>query len=141
MTGVKGGLVYSKLPALARQFPLEVAMIVMETAEAVAAEAQRSMRLPKTGVLYRVSRTGRKHQASAPGEAPAVDTSALVNSIDVQRVSKTRAIVFTNQEYAAALEFGRRDGKMAARPFLRPALRKVRPVWLARLKALGSRVV
>ena len=59
MTGVKGGLVYSKLPALARQFPLEVALIVMETAEAVAAEAQRSMRLPKTGVLYRVSKTGK----------------------------------------------------------------------------------
>lgn len=141
MTGTTGGLVYSKLPQLAKAFPLEVALIVMETAQAVAAEAQASMRLPKTGVFYRVSRTGAKHQASAPGEAPAIDTEALVDSIGVRRVNKTHAIVYTNQEYAAALEFGRRDGKMAARPFLRPAIRKVRPMWLARLKALGSRVV
>jgi phage gpG-like protein len=54
----------------------------------------------------------------------------LANSLraDIQGV---RATVFTNLEYAPLLEFGTR--KMAARPFLFPALEKERPAWNRRL--------
>lgn len=163
MTQVKSGLVYSRLPELARIFPAEVAQIVKETAQAVRAEAQASMRTPKTGRTYAISSIKRKatkrdvkagfakergqkfvagykfHRASAPGEAPAVDTGALVNHISAKMTGKTTAIVSANQEYAAALEFGSPARHLAARPFLRPALRKVRKFFFQSLANLEAK--
>lgn len=70
------------------------------------------------------SHSGRKygrHQASAPGETPAVDTGNLVNSIRSELVESTdtnaTANVSTGVEYAAWLEFG--TSKMKARPYMR----------------------
>lgn len=63
------------------------------------------------------------HVASAPGEAPAIDLGALVNTIHTTLVSATptqaEAQVSTNAEYGPALEFG--SAHAAARPFMRPA--------------------
>ncbi len=109
---------------------------------------KKSMNEPKTGIIYGVTRmversvfttvkdfdgskfrikTGtkkvkarKKHQASAPGDAPAVDTGALVNSIKTEADGSNRVLVGTNSEYAEPLEFG--TARMAARPFLRPAI-------------------
>jgi hypothetical protein len=86
---------------------------------AIATEAKLSMRESKSGRVYG------KHQASAPGEAPAIDTSALVNSIDVAAPGEFVRVVGTNQEQGAALEFGRADGHFSERPFLRPAAKKM----------------
>ena len=75
------------------------------------------------------SRSGRMygtHQASAPGEAPAVDTGNLKNSIrampdgDGTRVWR----VSVGAEYGAGLEFG--TAKIAARPFMRPSAEETR---------------
>lgn len=73
---------------------------------------------------------GKPHQASAPGEPPAVDFGALRNSIHyVERRGK--GIVGTNMRKAPALEFGtNRAGKshkvrIAKRPFFRPAKARV----------------
>lgn len=64
-----------------------------------------------------------KHQASAPGETPAVDTGVLVNSINTQLESSNAteawAQVGTGVEYAEWLEFG--TSRMAARPYMRHA--------------------
>lgn len=65
-----------------------------------------------------------RHRASAPGDSPAVDTGRLRQSIGVQKVAQGHYRVGTNVQYAPLLEFGTR--KMAARPFMRPALEKVR---------------
>lgn len=72
----------------------------------------------KSGELY--SRGGRSHRASAPGEAPAVDYGNLYNSIQIEEVTPERAIVSASAEYAEHLEFG--TSRMAARPFMRPAV-------------------
>lgn len=77
------------------------------------------MRLPKTG---RTSPRpgGITHRASAPGEAPAVDTGRLFNSIFFEMVSPTKGRVTVNAPYAAYLEDG--TVHMAVRPFVRPAV-------------------
>jgi hypothetical protein len=114
------------------------------TAFNIQANAQELMRQPKSGRIYRqeqsvsfnakgkqirfVAYRGKKsHQASAPGEAPAVDTGALSNSIEVlpqkavSRHARYRIVsaVTVNQNHGAVLELG--GEKVAARPFLRPA--------------------
>lgn len=68
---------------------------------------------------------GLGHIPSSPGEPPNADTGNLDKSIDVV-VSKTgKSIrVEAKAEYAAALEFG--TSRVAARPFMRPALLKHR---------------
>lgn len=62
------------------------------------------------------------HRASAPGEPPASDTGALLNSIshklDVEETVFVR--VGSDKKYAIWLELGTRF--MAARPFIRPGL-------------------
>ena len=72
---------------------------------------------PKTGKIYKHGKVA--HQASAPGEAPATDTGFLVNTIQSKR-DGAEARVDVYSDYAAALEFG--SSKMAARPYLRPAM-------------------
>lgn len=78
----------------------------------------------KTGRVYK--RGSRTHQASAPGEAPASDTGRLVNSINVRPAEGELAVDVVAGggivKYARMLEFG--TSKMAARPFLFPALEK-----------------
>lgn len=84
---------------------------------------QRAVKLimdpPKTGKIYR--RRGVKHQASAPGEAPANDTGRLVNSRRVTTFeTELRARLTFSTDYSWYLEFGTK--KMAARPYARRAL-------------------
>jgi hypothetical protein len=73
---------------------------------------------PKSGMIYR--RRGVEHQASAPGEAPANDTSRLVNSrtVDLVQAQMLGRLTFRT-DYAAALEFGTQS--MEARPYARRA--------------------
>lgn len=81
---------------------------------------QKSGRLYKFGNVF--------HRASAPGEAPASNTGRLVNSIrgrvDTSALKQGRleGTVSVNVSYGRPLEFG--TSKMAARPFLFPALEK-----------------
>ena len=91
----------------------------------------RRMRSKRGALLYI------KHQASAPGDPPAVDSGNLRGSITFERV--TRAVgadltgtaprlttgrrVGTNVEYAADLEDG--TPHIKPRPFGEPAIRKV----------------
>jgi len=76
----------------------------------------------KTGRAYnKKGKKGavRRHQASAPGEAPATDTGNLVNSGFVKKMQAARYRVGFSAAYALALEMGTVDIK--ARPFLMPA--------------------
>jgi len=129
-----------------------LAKVVAETAFEIERDVKLQMRAPKSGRAYgrgvigrRVSRVtrglsfgerttaaGRRqaivgskfHRASAPGQAPAVNTGVLVNS--VRAVPKgLRATIGSSVAYAAALEFGTRG--VAARPAFAPALERARP--------------
>jgi HK97 gp10 family phage protein len=90
-------------------------------------------RPPKTGRIYDKKSPSRSHRASAPGESPATDTGALARSI-VANVSGKTAEVVAAIEYAAPLEFG--TSKMAARPFMVPALETERPKFNQRLRKI-----
>ncbi len=84
--------------------------------------------------------TGYKaHRASAPGEAPAIDTGALVNDFTISVHKPFVRKISTSQEQAGALEFGRLDGRMKARPFMRPAAAKKQAAVKKRFRdALGK---
>lgn len=72
---------------------------------------------PKSGRLYG------KHQASAPGQAPATDTGRLVKSISWRSFNRgLSAEVGSHIFYAPFLEEG--TSKMDSRPWLQPAYEK-----------------
>ena len=85
----------------------------------------------KSGKVYkRITEKGNviEHRASAPGEAPATDFGVLVGSISTSPSSdptEAEARVIVTAEQGAALEFGREDGSIAARPFIRPAADRI----------------
>jgi phage gpG-like protein len=77
----------------------------------------------KTGNAYK--RGSKTHIASAEGEAPAVDTGRLVNSVAaLKSVYGDGWLVGTNLAYGRHLEFGTKN--MGARPWLIPALERNR---------------
>ena len=88
-----------------------------------ALELERAIKLvlshPGTG------RTYGKHQASAPGEPPAVDTGILRNTIGTESLGGVIRIG-SGQEYAPILEYGSGLARIAPRPFMRPALESVK---------------
>lgn len=92
--------------------------IVLQTAKKVNDTARSLMAVPKTGRLY--DRPGGKvHIASAPGEAPAIDTSNLIQSLREQMTGDLTAIAYTDVEYSVPLEFG--SIQIDPRPFYLPA--------------------
>ena len=67
-----------------------------------------------------------KHQASAPGQAPATDTGVLRNNIVVSsNAEKLEVEVASRAKYSKFLEFG--TVKMKARPFMFPAFEMNKP--------------
>lgn len=86
----------------------------------------------KSGRIYK--RGAKIHQASAPGQAPAMDTGLLANSIQMRAYGRDGAMVYTNTEYAEVLEFGGK--RVLPRPFMRPAVAKIAPKFLAAMRAL-----
>lgn len=90
-----------KSEAAMREILLAAARIVGETALETEADIKTAMAEPKSGRVDK--RKGRTHQASAPGEAPAIDTGLLVNSINTE-TEELIAEIGTNVEYAPVLE-------------------------------------
>lgn len=76
------------------------------------------------GKLIIVGKRSAPHQASAPGEGPAIDTGRLSQSITAVMIKPGHWRVGTNVEYALWLEFGTKW--FAPRPFVRPAVEKLR---------------
>lgn len=71
-----------------------------------------------TGRVY--VRKGIAHQASAPGQPPAIDTGTYAQSWVANRVEPLTWKVSTHIEYGPHLEFGTKD--MEPRPHVRPAI-------------------
>lgn len=88
----------------------------------------------KTGITYQ--RGNISHTASAPGQAPASDSGKLVGSIRYKKKSATEHEVSINSEYALALEVG--TSRMAARPFITPALQNAKKKLLKAIKAING---
>ena len=106
---------------------------VMETAANLEAGVKLRMQQgPHTGKLYR--RRSVVHRASAPGEAPAPDTGALLGSIYHEREGRLTAVAGSRMAYAAYLEFG--TTRMPdRRPAWVPEVEEERPRFLKALEA------
>lgn len=153
-------MVFNHLPKLPREAQQAAEKFIAQTAQNIVTDIKADMTAPKRGRTYRRGRIARKrtkahaglrgyttakgtemaivgykfHRASAPGEAPARDMGALSNSIRAKRSGKLQYMVFTNSDYAQALEFGTR--KMAPRPFFRVAVRRRRAEFYQRMRAI-----
>lgn len=110
---------------------------------AMLATAKRKLQAGgKSGRVYSKVNPRRTHRASAPGEAPATDTGALVNSgFHEMDAGALEVQIGFAKLYAAFLEFGTR--RMARRPFLTPTVeewrKRIPGVIKAAIKArLGS---
>lgn len=84
----------------------------------ICTDIKRDMTKPKSG------KQGKQTTASAPGESPARQTGHLVGSITHKRIGKMREKLGTSIPYGLYLELSTK--KMAARPWLRPALSRAR---------------
>ena len=89
----------------------------------------------------RYKRGDKWHYASMEGKTPNTDTGGLVQSVVADFAANERAaFVRVFADYARALEKGnvyRRNGKtwqLKARPFLKPAVEKLRPWAMAELR-------
>jgi hypothetical protein len=131
----------NRFGAAAREIDAAASKLVRETALEIESDIKADMAGAKHGRTYRRRRTrdskGRfvkrgsavTHTASAPGEAPAIDTGALANSVQAEMDGPLAAEIGTPQEYAPPLEgemnrpaFGRAS-KKAGRVFQRRAER------------------
>lgn len=77
-----------------------------------------SMTGQKSGRIYKIPGTGRRYQASAPGQAPAVRTGFLRTSITISPVNEYEYIISIAAPYGRILEFAKN------RPFAIPASEK-----------------
>jgi HK97 gp10 family phage protein len=113
----------NRLPAIAAKARAQADQLVEVTAQHIVTHMKTSMAEEKHGEMYGT------HQASAPGEAPAIDTGHLVNSIQIERTGQAQRTITVGVDYGLALEMGTRN--MAARPSMRPALEKEAPTFRA----------
>lgn len=98
-------------------------------------EAKESMK-PGTGHLYKVTKT-KYHRASEAGNAPAVNTGRLRDSIKVIKYANANdleSMAGTNVKYGPWLEYGTETIK--PRPFFNPAVNKARAKLIAQLKEI-----
>lgn len=89
--------------------------------------------------ITRGSVSGAGHKPSKPGEAPNNDTGVLKNNIETISTGPLTAEVHSKAPYAVALEFG--TSKMAERPYMRPAAKKIRPQVAANVKVILDTVL
>ena len=125
-------------PARARRQALDA---IRSTVRSFAWDIKRHMmadfRAPKHGRAYRRG-GGRIHIASAPGEAPAIDTGRLDASLAVIFGSETGGYwgsTGTDVIYGAYLEAGSPDTNLAKRPFAKPAADAVRQDFVDAIRA------
>lgn len=83
--------------------------------------------------------SGKGHVPSAPGQPPSADTHLLDRSIETIQVEPLKVNVSANAPYAVPLEFG--TSRMAARPFMAPALQRKRKEVTDLITAGVSKVV
>ena len=122
----------NKLHQLSEEAEGRAHKLIKKTAFTIEANAKKPMMGAHTGRIYRIGSVS--HQASAPGEAPAVDTSTLINSIGTKMLEKLKAIVYAGAEYALHLEMGTRY--IAPRPFMIPAVEQVRKSFYRAMKEI-----
>ena len=122
------------------KYESQVERIIVKGANDVRNTAVKSINTHQSsGVTYEKYNPRRTHTASTAGNPPNTDTGYLARNIHiVVDGDKHGASVESRADYSEALEFG--TSKMAARPFMQPALEENRRNIIsmyAQLKARG----
>lgn len=126
-----GGL-SARLDNIGRDAEDLVFQIVKAAGSEIAVEAAVS--------ITRGSIEGKNHVPSAPGEPPNSKTPNLaIEIIDVADRATLSTQVISRASYSAALEYG--TARMAARPFMRPALAAHEPRVRAEMKKAIATVI
>ncbi len=121
-------LVHNDFPRIAANMRAAASTAVKKTIARIHEEVNAEFTAAKTGAVYG------DHQASAPGEPPAIDTGYLQNSIEEAMIDQTTGVVAVGADYGLYLEMG--TVNMAPRPFMVPAAKKVQPEFLAAMKSI-----
>lgn len=108
----------NNLPHHRRTLHSRAGRVVRQTVAEIEARIKTSFAEPKHGAVYG------GHQASAPGEAPAIDFGVLANSTQSYMESDTKGGVGVGAEYGPHLEYG--TDSIEPRPFMVPAAESVR---------------
>ena len=126
--------VNAALQAYGKDLGNSLALVVDATALEAVTDVRKAIQgPPKTGREYaRGVNNDKVHRASAPGEAPATDTGALVTSIYNESRGKYAKAIGSRLDYAYYLEFG--TFKMAKRPSWIPAVERAIPKMLKRVE-------
>lgn len=111
---------FNHLPKIRRQVEPRAKAVIKKLIGELRTVIEVSMEGSKSGRSYG------GHQASAPGDAPAIDTGELfTNMAESTEDGGLTGVLEINTEYAIHLEFG--TSKMEPRPFARPAVAKMEP--------------
>lgn len=130
------GVSFNRFPELAAKLRPAVRAVIAETVKELETDVKASMAAEAGGRLY--ERGGKTHQASAPGQPPAVDYGVLINSVQSGMVRDDLGLVAEGAEYAVHLEYG--TTRMAARPHMTPAADRARPKFVQRMRELEGRL-
>mgnify|MGYP003344296938 CR=1 FL=1 len=114
-------MLFRSVPEFVRACEVSASKVIRAFTFRVVERMKVSFAQAKSGRVYRVSRTGRPHQASAPGEAPAILTGFLSNSILTAFPGPRVGEITIGAQYAPYLEQGTRT--IAPRPYIRPAIK------------------
>lgn len=118
------------LPRINRTLHSRAGRVVRKTVAEIEARIKISFSEPKHGNV-----NSRGHQASAPGEAPAIDYGVLANSTQAYMETDTKGGVGIGAEYGPHLELG--TSNMEPRPFMVPAAESVRRQFQESLRNLA----
>ena len=108
----------NNLPRINRSVQSNAGRVVRKTVAELEARIKTSFSEPKHGQVYG------GHQASAPGEAPAIDHGILAGSVQAYMESETKGGVGVGAEYGPHLEYG--TSTIEPRPFMVPAAESIK---------------
>jgi len=123
-------LVFNHIPHVTPLVRKALARQVAQSAKNIETHVHDRMREPKHGKTYTIG--GKQHTASAPGEAPAVLTGELIESVEEYAESELTHIV-PSTGIQAWWEYGLRG--LPARPCFRPAVGAEEPEFTAGCEA------
>lgn len=128
---------HNKIPQVQAHFKAQILAHLDQTTANINDTIKNSMRAKKSGRMYRrhqkslnlvptmgsTKTTAYLHQASAPGQSPAIDKGDLYRSLRTMRMGDyVRYVIAGSEElgvYPFVLEFG--GARMAAHPYMGPA--------------------
>jgi HK97 gp10 family phage protein len=120
-----------KLRSLMPAIVPDISKALFAAGEVLAVEAQTS--------ITEGSVSGRQHIPSAAGQPPNADTHHLANNIEVTQDAPLKVVVTSKAKYSASLEYG--TSRMAARPFMRPAVERTRAEINKRISRAARRAI